>query len=139
MKKKFTWTQDAIDSALAMYRAGKSYTMIAEILTKVTDQDISRGSIAGVVHRYAKVKMGGPSNVGRPPRKKAKGPSKKPRPLPTMEIDEPHPKSKEVPFNDLETGMCKWATAYGFCGHDAGAGKPYCSYHTKRSMKRYEK
>lgn len=139
-KWKSHWADEDIDAALNMYKAGKSYSMIAEILTKVLGRAVTRGAIAGLVSRHADKKMhAGRASSGIPPKKGKTGP-KKPVPLPKMEIDEPHPPSREVQFNELESGMCKWATSYGFCGHASIAPtKPYCSYHTKRSLLRYEK
>jgi hypothetical protein len=108
---------------------------------------VSRGMVAGVLHRHRKAEGTAKEGVGRPkkitPLKVAKTRRGKfpflpstPR-KPPRQIDLQAMKDEPVPLGD-RPGGCLWlhgdATDRLFCGHDRVEGSSWCAHHRRRVM-----
>lgn len=145
-----SWTQERIDTAITLFRAGLPASRIADKL----GGGATRNAVLGKLHR-----MGIVSHAPyRPPRKKPeRTEAEKPkRATPSMPVVRqpalPRPKALvvlpptpvelvdgRITIATLETGMCKWPIGdpgtddFCFCGHAQREGSPYCRYHAEKA------
>ncbi|MBI1340383.1 GcrA cell cycle regulator [bacterium] len=145
------WTEERVTELKKLWTEGHSASQIAKRLGGVT-----RNAVIGKVHRLGLSGRATPSRpVKRPPRLARPKPQQVARaairagispaaarealePLMERELDiEPQrlPNGDIVTVMTVRDSMCKWPigdpaeATFGFCGHSAHPGSPYCAEH----------
>lgn len=145
------WTDDRVDLLRKLWTDGLSASQIAAELGGVT-----RNAVIGKVHRLGlSGRVKGASQGGGSRRKPTKtaasgyskssktnssstrGPKTQPAPRPAPIVDVPEPTPLMFDLLQLTESTCKYPigdpqeAGFGFCGHKAREGDPYCEYHCR--------
>jgi GcrA cell cycle regulator len=121
-----SWTDERVALLKKMWIEGKTAAEIAKELGGVT-----RNAVIGKAHRLKLSNRVSPIQQNKKPPAKIV-PEKKVEKIVVRQRTEP-----AVSLIDLKGGECRWPIGdpreenFGFCGHNAIAGLPYCSEHAK--------
>lgn len=126
-----SWTDERVELLTKLWGEGKTAAEIAKELGGVT-----RNAVIGKAHRLKLSNRVSPIQQNKKPapvkvQSAPPAPEKKIQKVPSQD------NRQGVPLTALKANECRWPLgdpqeeSFGFCGHGAIAGLPYCSEHAK--------